>query len=164
MSRGRQKGGRGTAVVALIIGMIGLAMGGYSFFVMQTSNRVTGVWYAHYDVAYSFGSTDSQIPKMNLNITINAGDTVWVIFTASLDIEATGVVIRIHHDGTYNLTQGFGYYYEHYSDINEISVTVQHYLTNLAAGPHNISIWIGKDTVGSAFIEYCSLMVQSFKP
>ena len=164
MSRGRQKGGRGIAVAALIMGMIGLAMGGYSFFVMQTSSKVTGVWYAHYDLAYSFGVTDSQIPNMNLNISINAGDTVWVIFTGSLEIEYTGVEIRIHHDGIYNLTQGLGYYYEHYSDVNEVSVTVQHYLTNLTAGPHTISIWIGKDSAGSAFIEYCSLMVQTFRP
>ena len=166
--KGRQKGGRGIAVVALIFGIFGLALGGYSFFLLQTSNvlqpgvRLTGVWYRHYDYFYPITDTDTQIPNMSLSISVNEGDNVSILFTGTLSIQSTEVPIRIHHDGEFSLLEGYGYYIEDLNNPNEVSISIQQYLTDLPAGDHNITVWGTKSTVGSAAIAYCTLLVQSY--
>lgn len=82
--------GSGLAIIALIIGIGGVGFGVYSvFFLPNTiiqqasgSSEITQIWTVEQAGAFYTGSSYSDMTDMDVTITVNAGETVYVMFNA----------------------------------------------------------------------------------
>ena len=83
--------GSGLAVFALLIGLGGLGLGLYSVFILpntivaQTTNNteIKQIWTKEQPAVYYTTSSYVEVPDMDLTITVNAGETVVVIFNGN---------------------------------------------------------------------------------
>ena len=83
--------GNGLAIVALIVGLGGAALGVYSIFIMPNiiiqqasgSSEITQIWTKEQQGYYDADDdTYSDITGMDQTITVRAGETVYVMFNA----------------------------------------------------------------------------------
>lgn len=81
-------------VVALLIGIGGAALGAYSVFflpktiVQQADDYtvVSQIWTVEQGPVYYPGGSYAEVPDMDLNITVNANETVYVTFSGQFDV------------------------------------------------------------------------------
>ncbi len=80
--------GNGLAIFALLIGLGGLGLGIYSAFILpntiiaQTTNpsEIVQIWTKEQPAVYYTTSSYVEVPDMDITITVNAGESVMIIF------------------------------------------------------------------------------------
>ena len=175
--------GKGGAIFAIILALGGLGFGAYSFWhfnnvisglstpTTPTSEDtiVKGAWYAEYldfPIIPSVHPTYTQLPKMNINITVNSGESVYISFNAKYTIDNSGVYEYvesfIYQDGVM-IDEPYAYVGEVNSGSSNTlrMVSLQYSISGLAAGYYNFSI---RATSSSAFngIDHPVLYIQTY--
>ena len=98
---GKTRTGRGIAILAIILAASGLGFGGFSFIyfnnLIPTSttgegNIVQEIWYAEYltHQTPSQHPTYTTLTNMQLVITVNTGESVYISFNAKYTIDNSG--------------------------------------------------------------------------
>ena len=152
---GKNRSGRGIAILALLLGASGLGFGGFSFMyfnnLITTSttegNVVQNIWYAEYltHQTPSEFPTYTTLTNMHLLITVNPGESVYISFNAKYTIDNSGVYefieSYIFQDGT-SIPAPYAYVGEVNTGTadNLRMVSLQYSITGLAAGTYNFSI------------------------
>ncbi|HEC40234.1 MAG: hypothetical protein Lokiarch_10780 [Candidatus Lokiarchaeum sp. GC14_75] len=80
------------AFIALVIGIGGVGIGGYAIIFMPTTiiqqasgnSEITQIWTVEQVGNFYTGSSYSDMTDMDVNITVNAGETVYVMFNAQI--------------------------------------------------------------------------------
>ena len=86
---GRNSGGKGLAVFALLMGLGGLALGAYSVFLMPSSilqqaddnNPISHIWTKQQAATYYPSTSYADVTDMRLTITVAANETVYIMFS-----------------------------------------------------------------------------------
>ncbi len=75
--------GKGLTILTFLIGICGIGLGIYAiFFQPQQPSVVSNIWAVEQDGSYSPLGTYSDMPNMNVLITVNTGETVYGTFSA----------------------------------------------------------------------------------
>jgi len=84
------------------------------------------------------------------------------LYTADLNLnDNTEARFRVYIDGVYDYP-GFAFYEtESGSGQMRVAATIQHYITDLTPGTHDISIW-AENALGTAWVVYSKLFIQSY--
>jgi len=155
------------AILALIIGIGGIAVGGYSLFSVVTDSGVHRSYYATRELIYTSPSEDSwfNIPDISISFQVDAGESVYFSFTCYARLEPVSSVTTMHFrlkiDGysiassltTVGPTSG--------TALNTyFSVAFQQVNTTLSAGIHIVVVETERECDG--FIDNCLLFVQTY--
>ena len=168
VTTGNQNTFRLLAIIGIIIGAAGLGTGIYSIVVAQTTDNtvIKGIWM---EEATSGGSTSTSdfelIADLSIIITVNAGETVYVIFKCDiLAYAGTYTGFRIYQDGVnpspnilsvVDNDDGSSY-------TIRLPVVVQGQIEGLSAGTYNISAVAWTSTGSSVNLYYSSLYIHTF--
>jgi len=160
MGKNNPSSGKGAAIFAIILAIGGLGLGAYSFWhfdnvisgltpTTPTSEDtiVKGAWYAEYLVHQtpSIFPTFTILKNMNINVTVNSGESVYISFNAKYTIDNTGVYeyieSHIYQDGVI-IDQPYAYVGEVNSGSSDSlrMVSLQYSISGLTAGSYNFSI------------------------
>ncbi|HDZ17738.1 hypothetical protein LCGC14_0626800 [marine sediment metagenome] len=90
--------GNGLAIVALIIALGGCGFGVYAVVILPDtiiqqasgSSEITQIWTVEQAGTFYTGSSYGDMTDMDVTITVNAGETVYVMFNAQFSNGATG--------------------------------------------------------------------------
>ena len=75
--------GKSVAIVSMIIAVFSIVLAGYSTINLapiNTTSNLKNTWYSTSSTITGVPTSVSQIPDMNLNITVNSGETVYILF------------------------------------------------------------------------------------
>ena len=154
---GKNRSGKGIAILAFILAASGLGFGGFSFMyfsnLIPTSTTTGGesivqnIWYAEYLIPQtpSEHPTYTTLTNMQLVITVNSGESVYISFNAKYTIDNSGVYEYvesfIYQNGTM-ITAPYAYVGEVNSESSDSlrMVSLQYSISGLAAGDYDISI------------------------
>ena len=144
--------GNGLAIFALLIGFGGLGLGVYSAFILpniiiaQTTNpsEIIQIWTVEQPAVYYTSSSYYDIPDMDLTITVNAGETVVILFNGQFKGTAPGFLVggvRFMRDNVeipnsrrdFNIETTIGL-------LIGYSLTANVLIENLAAGTYEIEV------------------------
>ena len=175
--------GKGAAIFAMILAIGGLGFGAYSFWhfnnvisglptpTTPTSEDtiVKGAWYAEYLLHQvpSVHPTYTQLKKMNINVTVNSGESVYISFNAKYTIDNSGVYefieSFIYQDGVMIPSP-----YAYVGEVNSGSqdslrmVSLQYSISGLAAGNYNFSIRATSSSNTANRIDDTILYIQTY--
>jgi len=83
----------GIAILALLVAVGSLGLGVYSVFFSNTStSEIMQIWTAEQPSVYYTGGSYADIPDMDISITVNAGETVLILFNGEFS-GSVGVLI-----------------------------------------------------------------------
>ena len=91
----------GLAIFALLIGLGGLGLGLYSVFILpdtiiaQTTNNseIIQIWTKEQPAVYYTTGSYVEVPDMDITITVNAGETVVILFNGQFKGIAPGILV-----------------------------------------------------------------------
>ena len=176
---GKTRTGRGIAILALILAASGLGFGGFSFIyfnnLIPTSttgegNIVQEIWYAEYltHQTPSQHPTYTTLTNMQIVITVNTGESVYISYNAKYTIDNSGVYewieSYIFQNGT-AIPAPYAYVGEVNSEaVDSIRmVSLQYSISGLAAGDYNFSIRATTgDNTGDNRIDDTILFIQTY--
>ncbi len=144
-------------IIALLLGATGLGFGIVSWVnVGQVSVRQS--WYDTDDLQ-SVGTGVATITDLSITMTLNAGESVYVLFTCTVRCDGLWADIYVYIDGirTNGQTRITRITVGGYLDY---SASIQHINNTLAAGSHTIAIWALTDDVSTDLLD-CVLFVQT---
>ncbi|MFX1346667.1 MAG: hypothetical protein ACFFBC_07450 [Promethearchaeota archaeon] len=160
--------GKGLAIFAVIVGILGAALAGYSAFILFTATDATnikGTWYAT-DNSHVCSGGWEYLDTLELNFTVNSGENVYLFYNSYVKVEGFYCYFEIHIDGSQ-----VGYQMQITTDDNltfeRFSVALQHYIpstlveASIGYGAHNASIYVNADN-SSTIIASNSLFIQTF--
>ena len=143
--------GSGLAVFALLIGLGGLGLGLYSVFILpdtiiaQTTNNteIKQIWTQEQLAVYYTTGSYVEVPDMDITITVNAGESVMIIFNGNF-YGSVGILmggIRFMRDNVlipnslrdFNIETSGGI-------LMANSITAYILIENLAAGTYEIEL------------------------
>ena len=175
---GKNRSGRGIAILALLLSASGLGFGAFSFVyfnnLITTSttegNTVQNIWYAE----YLTHQTPSQQPifttltNMQLVITVNTGESVYISFNAKCTIDNSDsyeyIQCIIYQNGT-EIPAPYAYVGEVNSESVESLrlISLQYSISGLAAGDYDFSIRAATgDNTGDNRIDDTILFIQTY--
>ncbi len=183
---GKNRSGRGIAILALLLAASGLGFGGFSFIyfnnltegnVVQNiwyqpteENVVQNIWYAE----YLTHQTPSQQPifttltNMQLVITVNTSESVYISFNAKCTIDNSGsyeyIQCIIYQNGT-EIPAPYAYVGEVNSETlpSLRMISLQYSISGLAAGDYDFSIRAATgDNTGDNRIDDTILFIQTY--
>ena len=171
------KRGNGLTILALLIGMGGMGLGVYAVFFMPTimgqasgDSEISEIWTVEQSGSFTPPGTFGDMTNMNVNITVNTGETVYGIFSAQFNLGATGTYFiggaRIMRDGvaipgsqkqfTIERTGGTG--------STWYSLTTQFTIDGLAAGTYELQVQVyAYSGAGSINIDSGLLLVYTYR-
>jgi len=176
---GKTRTGRGIAILAFILAASGLGFGGFSFIyfnnLIPTSttgegNIVQEIWYAEYltHQTPSQHPTYTTLTNMQLVITVNTGESVYISFNAKYTIDNSGVYefieSYIFQNGT-AIPAPYAYVGEVNSEAVDSlrMVSLQYSISGLAAGDYEFSIRATTgDNTGDNRIDDTILFIQTY--
>jgi len=176
---GKTRTGRGIAILALILAASGLGFGGFSFIyfnnLIPTSttgegNIVQEIWYAEYltHQTPSQHPTYTTLTNMQIVITVNTGESVYISYNAKYTIDNSGVYewieSYIFQNGT-AIPAPYAYVGEVNSEaVDSIRmVSLQYSISGLAAGDYDFSIRATTgDNTGDNRIDDTILFIQTY--
>jgi hypothetical protein len=164
--------GKGIAYAALILGLIGAGLGGYTFF-DNTIAPMLGFgeptpeinsWYVE-DYSIIPSATGTYVPLTGMLISFDTTKTVTlhILYTAYVRITiATGtyaqIIIRLNST---TLTENYYYVEKIGATLQErFAVNIQDYVPALAPGSYNVTVYVWVDDVSTLFYMN-SLYVQT---
>jgi len=176
---GKTRSGRGIAILAFILAASGLGFGGFSFIyfnnLIPTSttgegNIVQEIWYAEYltHQTPSQHPTYTTLTNMQIVITVNTGESVYISFNAKYTIDNSGVYewieSYIFQNGT-AIPAPYAYVGEVNSEAVDSlrMVSLQYSISGLAAGDYDFSIRATTgDNTGDNRIDDTILFIQTY--
>lgn len=176
---GKTRTGRGIAILAFILAASGLGFGGFSFIyfnnLIPTSttgegNIVQEIWYAEYltHQTPSQHPTYTTLTNMQIVITVNTGESVYISYNAKYTIDNSGVYewieSYIFQNGT-AIPAPYAYVGEVNSEaVDSIRmVSLQYSISGLAAGDYDFSIRATTgDNTGDNRIDDTILFIQTY--
>lgn len=176
---GKTRTGRGIAILAFILAASGLGFGGFSFIyfnnLIPTSttgegNIVQEIWYAEYltHQTPSQHPTYTTLTNMQIVITVNTGESVYISYNAKYTIDNSGVYewieSYIFQNGT-AIPAPYAYVGEVNSEaVDSIRmVSLQYSISGLAAGDYEFSIRATTgDNTGDNRIDDTILFIQTY--
>ena len=161
---GRNNGGNVLAIFAMIIAIGSLALSGYVLTLNQTPSEsepqtITQIWFDSKESSYTLLTSFYDIPDLELTITVNTGENVYILFNGQFTVSSgtTSGEIRLRIDDTTIDDRSF------YSDASGLyhwdSLTLQHVAVGLSAGIHTISM---QAAGSSGTIHSMSLVAYTF--
>ena len=179
---GKTRTGRGIAILAFILAASGLGFGGFSFIyfnnLIPTSttsttgegNIVQEIWYAEYltHQTPSQHPTYTTLTNMQIVITVNTGESVYISYNAKYTIDNSGVYewiqSYIYQNGT-AIPAPYAYVGEVNSEAVDSlrMVSLQYSISGLAAGDYEFSIRAATgDNTGDNRIDDTILFIQTY--
>lgn len=176
---GKTRTGRGIAILAFILAASGLGFGGFSFIyfnnLIPTSttgegNIVQEIWYAEYltQQTPSQHPTYTTLTNMQIVITVNTGESVYISYNAKYTIDNSGVYewieSYIFQNGT-AIPAPYAYVGEVNSEAVDSlrMVSLQYSISGLAAGDYDFSIRATTgDNTGDNRIDDTILFIQTY--
>ncbi len=176
---GKTRTGRGIAILAFILAASGLGFGGFSFIyfnnLIPTSttgegNIVQEIWYAEHltHQTPSQHPTYTTLTNMQIVITVNTGESVYISYNAKYTIDNSGVYewieSYIFQNGT-AIPAPYAYVGEVNSEAVDSlrMVSLQYSISGLAAGDYNFSIRATTgDNTGDNRIDDTILFIQTY--
>ena len=176
---GKTRTGRGIAILAFILAASGLGFGGFSFIyfnnLIPTSttgegNIVQQIWYAEYltHQTPSQHPTYTTLTNMQIVITVNTGESVYISYNAKYTIDNSGVYewieSYIFQNGT-AIPAPYAYVGEVNSEAVDSlrMVSLQYSISGLAAGDYDFSIRATTgDNTGDNRIDDTILFIQTY--
>ena len=175
---GKNRSGRGIAILALLLSASGLGFGAFSFIyfnnLITTStiegNTVQNIWYAEYLTSQtpSEHPTYTILTNMHLIITVNTGESVYISFNAKYTIDNSGsyeyIESYIFQNGT-AIPAPYAYVGEVNSESSDSlrMVSLQYSISGLAAGDYEFSIRATTgDNTGDNRIDDTILFIQTY--
>lgn len=182
---GKTRTGRGIAILAFILAASGLGFGGFSFIyfnnLIPTSttsptsptgeeNIVQEIWYAEYltHQTPSQHPTYTTLTNMQIVITVNTGESVYISYNAKYTIDNSGVYewieSYIFQNGT-AIPAPYAYVGEVNSEAVDSlrMVSLQYSISGLAAGDYDFSIRATTgDNTGDNRIDDTILFIQTY--
>ena len=176
---GKTRTGRGIAILAFILAASGLGFGGFSFIyfnnLIPTSttgegNIVQEIWYAEYltHQTPSQHPTYTTLTNMQIVITVNTGESVYISYNAKYTIDNSGVYewieSYIFQNGT-AIPAPYAYVGEVNSEAVDSlrMVSLQYSISGLAAGDYEFSIRATTgDNTGDNRIDDTILFIQTY--
>lgn len=176
---GKTRTGRGIAILAFILAASGLGFGGFSFIyfnnLIPTSttgegNIVQEIWYAEYLTPQtpSQHPTYTTLTNMQIVITVNTSESVYISYNAKYTIDNSGVYewieSYIFQNGT-AIPAPYAYVGEVNSEAVDSlrMVSLQYSISGLAAGDYNFSIRATTgDNTGDNRIDDTILFIQTY--
>ena len=173
------KSGKGLAIIAFLLALGGLGFGSYSFIYFNSliptsttsgGNIVQEIWYAEYLTPQtpSEHPTYTTLTNMQLVITVNSGESVYISYNAKYTIDNSGVYEYIesfiYQNGTMIPAP-----YAYVGEVNSGSqdslrmVSLQYSISGLAAGDYEFSIRATTgDNTGDNRIDDTILFIQTY--
>lgn len=179
---GKTRTGRGIAILAIILAASGLGFGGFSFIyfnnLIPTSttgptgegNIVQEIWYAEYltHQTPSQHPTYTTLTNMQIVITVNTSESVYISYNAKYTIDNSGVYewieSYIFQNGT-AIPAPYAYVGEVNSEAVDSlrMVSLQYSISGLAAGDYEFSIRAATgDNTGDNRIDDTTLFIQTY--
>ncbi len=176
---GKTRTGRGIAILAFILAASGLGFGGFSFIyfnnLIPTSttgegNIVQEIWYAEYltHQTPSQHPTYTTLTNMQIVITVNTSESVYISYNAKYTIDNSGVYewieSYIFQNGT-AIPAPYAYVGEVNSEAVDSlrMVSLQYSISGLAAGDYDFSIRATTgDNTGDNRIDDTTLFIQTY--
>jgi len=176
---GKTRTGRGIAILAFILAASGLGFGGFSFIyfnnLIPTSttgegNIVQEIWYAEYltHQTPSQHPTYTTLTNMQIIITVNTSESVYISYNAKYTIDNSGVYewieSYIFQNGT-AIPAPYAYVGEVNSEAVDSlrMVSLQYSISGLAAGDYDFSIRATTgDNTGDNRIDDTILFIQTY--
>lgn len=176
---GKTRTGRGIAILAFILAASGLGFGGFSFIyfnnLIPTSttgegNIVQEIWYAEYltHQTPSQHPTYTTLTNMQIVITVNTSESVYISYNAKYTIDNSGVYewieSYIFQNGT-AIPAPYAYVGEVNSEAVDSlrMVSLQYSISGLAAGDYDFSIRATTgDNTGDNRIDDTILFIQTY--
>ena len=176
---GKTRTGRGIAILAFILAASGLGFGGFSFIyfnnLIPTSttgegNIVQEIWYAEYltHQTPSQHPTYTTLTNMQIVITVNTGESVYISYNAKYTIDNSGVYEYIESFIFQNGT-AIPAPYAYVGEVNSEAVdslrmvSLQYSISGLAAGDYDFSIRATTgDNTGDNRIDDTILFIQTY--
>ena len=166
----------GLAILALLVGIGGLGLGAYSYFIFSgqiedltdqfAERAVIDMWYAEYLEDWTPSVVDSNESVITVNFQVNAGEKVYFLFITRAiiysNIVETYMRFTFNIDGVilnkpYTIAGG--------RNIDEtwvyIPVALQYSIASLTAGNHSVSAMVLKE-YASNFIRQSTFLVQTY--
>ena len=166
---GRNNGGNVLAFFAMIIAIGSLALSGYMFMTPPPEaedQTITGIWHDSRESGFAPGGSYNDVPDLELTITVNAGEKVFIQFNGEFIIAplatTSGGSVRLRIDDTTISGTEMGFltdssYSTHWGDV-----TLLYVATGLSAGTHTINIQAA--VMGaSGTINSMNLLAYTFK-
>ena len=167
---GKNNGGNVLAIFAMIIAIGSLGLSGYMFLQEEPlpegeEQKITEIWSDSRESGYSCSSSFTTVTDLELSITVNAGEKVFIQFNGGFTITpilaTTGGQIRLQIDDATIPGTILGFYTDGSASSHVGSVSLQYVASGLTAGTHKINIQavvLG----GSGTIENMNLFVYTF--
>ncbi|MHA2259890.1 MAG: hypothetical protein ACXACO_18155 [Promethearchaeota archaeon] len=171
--------GSGLAILAIIIGIGGLGFGVYAVIILPDtiieeasgSSEITQIWTVEQATVYYTASSFTDMTNMDVTITVNAGETVYVMFNAQISngpVGGNGWItggVRIMRDNVE--IPGSERFFIIDSPIGVSvgnSITTQFIIEGLAAGTYELKVQVtALAEVGLDRIEDGLLLVYTYK-
>ena len=170
--------GRKSNSTGLIIGLIAMAMAGYvlvdntiiPMIFPTTEPGIKNTWYANKTGTYgilipvgSFTGDEEYLPPLSLEITVNSGENVYVLFTGYLKFNAgvSEAFLFIYIDDV-DVSYHTRISRIDTSDIERFPFSIQWVDTSLLPGIHNVTARGYATAGGFTNIYSCILLVQTF--
>ena len=165
--------GKGAAVLGLIgilIGTGGLTFGIIGWSSSLNFNNLNNTFYSQNDGPFAINPafTVLKIPNLNVSFTLSSSASVYLSFTCHASITAASgsstAFFYFAIDGIlYNTIYNRVGTYQGGSTTDLFAVHLQHVITSMATGSHNITIRVSTDNTGN-FLTDMTLYVQTFAP
>jgi hypothetical protein len=161
--------GKKLGISALIFGLIGAGLGGYSFvntFFQPTevvSPSIQDTWFVYDMPGTTLGDgVYDYLEPTSLIISVNPNESVYMLFTCYIrfDTTATDAHIEIYLDGSSVNT--FYYITRTSTGIERVPVSIQYGDSTISSGTHNVSVW-GYSNIADQWVYRCALLVQTYK-
>ena len=168
--------GSALAILALIIGIGGIGVGGYALYTVLFAqptglpeNMVHRTYYDERidDYATPTANTWYNIPDINIWVQVDSGESVYFSFTCAAFIDPSSVVaqmsFRLKIDG-FSIIDTWTIVGPSSTGINDIflSVAFQWRNASLSVGVHTVVVETRRDCAATSYIENCVLFVQTY--
>jgi hypothetical protein len=161
---------KGTAlgVIALLVAIGGIALGGYSFILTQMGSGVHRTYNAEYTSTFTSSGEDVwyDITDMSVTFQVDSGEHTYFSFTCYASLTPTSSICRMNFrlvidtvaaSDSIVIVGGTG------MPTNSLfSVALQYFETTLAAGSHTVVVQTMRECDG--LIDNCYLVVQTYIP
>ena len=162
--------GKGLAIFALIIGILGLGLGIYSLvFPQQQNSGIQKTWFV-YDSGIHFTNptyTDIPINAITINITVKPGESVYGLFNTHatlVDIGEAAIIFNFVIDGFVIMSPvSPNVIFSSDNQAMSGSVTLQMATDTILPGVHNITISINGNFMNNE-IDESTLLIQTYLP
>lgn len=157
-------------IIALIIGISGLGMSGYTlFFALPANNQsnIQNIWYVSNSDSIFINSTDTLVPDLNIMATVSPGESLHIYFNSDLyfyshsGIEILSVHISLNGNKVVSPAATFG------ADFGIrvwSTISLQYSNLNISSGVYTIGViaYMSGDATPEEYLFNMSLLAFTY--